>query len=88
MQSVSPDRVNRRLAAILYSRLMEAEAGTVRLLREHRVVADLPRMAGGSLRPRLPVRDVYRRPPLVDIGAFASDPPHDPRGQYCRHLPP
>jgi hypothetical protein len=39
----SPDRVNRRLAAILaadvvgYSRLMEAdEAGTARLLREHR----------------------------------------------------
>ena len=22
---------------------------------------------------------------LVDIGAFAGDPPHDPRGQYRRH---
>ena len=22
---------------------------------------------------------------LVEIGAFAGDPPHDPRGQYCRH---
>jgi class 3 adenylate cyclase len=43
----SLDRVDRRLAAILaadmvsYSRLMEAdEAGTARLLREHRAVAD------------------------------------------------
>src|SRR6516164_9275190 len=33
----------------------------------------------GFHRSRLPVRDAYRRPPLVDIGAFASDPPHDPR---------
>src|SRR4051812_50007015 len=47
MQARSPDRVYRRLAAILaadvvgYSRLMEAdEAGTARLLREHRAAAD------------------------------------------------
>jgi TolB-like protein/Flp pilus assembly protein TadD len=47
MQAGSPDRVDRRLAAILaadvvgYSRLMEAdEAGTARLLREHRAAAD------------------------------------------------
>src|SRR5215472_13423736 len=47
MQAGSPDRVNRRLAAILaadvvgYSRLMEAnEAGTARILREHRAAAD------------------------------------------------
>jgi adenylate cyclase len=47
MQVGSPDRVNRRLAAILaadvvgYSRLMEAdEAGTARLLHEHRAAAD------------------------------------------------
>jgi hypothetical protein len=47
MQAGSPDRVDRRLAAILaadvvgYSRLMEAdEAGTARLLRDHRSVAD------------------------------------------------
>src|SRR5215472_10561378 len=46
MQAGSPDRVARRLAAILaadvvgYSRLMEAdEAGTARMLREHRAVA-------------------------------------------------
>ena len=43
MQAGSPDRVDRRLAAIFaadvvgYSRLMEAdEAGTARVLREHR----------------------------------------------------
>ena len=47
MQARSPDRVDRRLAAILaadvvgYSRLMEAdEAGTARLLGEHRAAAD------------------------------------------------
>src|SRR4051794_41263077 len=47
MQVGSPDRVNRRLAAVLaadvvgYSRLMEAdEAGTARLLHEHRAAAD------------------------------------------------
>jgi adenylate cyclase len=47
MQAGSRDRVDRRLAAILaadvvgYSRLMEAdEAGTARLLREHRTAAD------------------------------------------------
>src|SRR5438045_7059408 len=47
MQAGSPDRVDRRLAAILaadvvgYSRLMEAdEAGTARVLREHRAAAD------------------------------------------------
>jgi adenylate cyclase len=47
MQAGAPDRVGRRLAAILaadavgYSRLMEAdEAGTARLLREHRTAAD------------------------------------------------
>src|SRR5262252_10477550 len=47
MQAGSPDRIERRLAAILaadvvgYSRLMEAdEAGTARLLREHRAAAD------------------------------------------------
>jgi adenylate cyclase len=47
MQAGSPDRVDRRLAAILaadvagYSRLMEAdEAGTARMLREHRAAAD------------------------------------------------
>jgi adenylate cyclase len=47
MQAGSPDRVDRRLAAILaadvvgYSRLMEAdEAGTVHLLREHRAAVD------------------------------------------------
>ena len=47
MQAGSPDRMDRRLAAILaadvvgYSRLMEAdEAGTARLLREHRTAAD------------------------------------------------
>jgi class 3 adenylate cyclase len=47
MQDGSPDRVDRRLVAILaadvvgYSRLMEAdEAGTARVLREHRAVAD------------------------------------------------
>ena len=46
MQTGSRDRVDRRLAAILaadvvgYSRLMEAdEAGTARLLREHRAAA-------------------------------------------------
>src|SRR5918998_390449 len=48
MQAGSPDRMDRRLAAILaadvvgYSRLMEAdEAGTARLLREHRAATDL-----------------------------------------------
>ena len=47
MQAGAPDRVDRRLVAILaadvagYSRLMEAdEAGTARLLREHRAAAD------------------------------------------------
>src|SRR5437763_16845986 len=47
MRAGSPDRVDRRLAAILaadvvgYSRLMEGdEAGTARLLREHRAAAD------------------------------------------------
>src|SRR5438105_2178782 len=47
MQAGSQDRVDRRLAAILaadvvgYSRLMEAdEAGTARVLREHRAAAD------------------------------------------------
>src|SRR6476659_9655808 len=47
MQARSPDRVDRRLAAILaadvvgYSRLMEAdEAGTARMVREHRTAAD------------------------------------------------
>ena len=47
MQAGSPDRVARRLAAILaadvvgYSRLMETdEAGTARMLREHRAAAD------------------------------------------------
>jgi class 3 adenylate cyclase len=47
MQAGSPDRVERRLAAILaadvagYSRLMENdEEGTARLLREHRAAAD------------------------------------------------
>ena len=47
MQAGSPDWIGRRLAAILsadvvgYSRLMEAdEAGTVRLLREHRAAAN------------------------------------------------
>src|SRR6266705_2075793 len=47
MQARSPDRVERRLAAILsadmvgFSRLMEAdEAGTARMLREHRAAAD------------------------------------------------
>src|SRR5947209_19997246 len=47
MQTGSPDRVDRRLAAILaadavgYSRLMEAdEAGTARMLRDHRAAAD------------------------------------------------
>src|ERR1051325_5464968 len=47
MQAGSPDRVGRRLAAILvadvvgYSRLMEAdEAGTACLLREHHAAAD------------------------------------------------
>src|SRR5271169_6350127 len=47
MQAGSPDRVDRRLVAILaadvvgYSRLMEAdEAGTARMLREHRAAAD------------------------------------------------
>jgi adenylate cyclase len=47
MWAGSPDRVERRLAAILVadvagcSRLMEAdEAGTARVLREHRAAAD------------------------------------------------
>ena len=47
MQAGSPDRVDRRLAAILaadvvgYSRLMEAdEAGTARVLREHRAAGE------------------------------------------------
>src|SRR3954447_10516029 len=47
MRAGSPDRVGRRLAAILaadvvgYSRLMEVdEAGTARLLREHRAATD------------------------------------------------
>jgi adenylate cyclase len=47
MRAGSPDRVERRLAAILaadvvgFSRLIEAaEAGTARVLREHRVAAD------------------------------------------------
>src|SRR5882762_8573126 len=47
MRAGSPDRVDRRLAAILaadvagYSRLMgEDEAGTARALREHRAAAD------------------------------------------------
>src|SRR4051812_33264371 len=47
MQAGSPNRVERRLAAILaadvvgYSRLMEHdEEGTARLLREHRAAAD------------------------------------------------
>src|SRR5215213_4775307 len=57
MQAGSPDRVDRRLAAIFaadvvgYSRLMEAdEAGTARLLREHRAATD-PRVAehGGRI---------------------------------------
>jgi class 3 adenylate cyclase len=47
MQAGSPDRADRRLAAILaadvvgYSRLMETdEAGTARMLREQRAAAD------------------------------------------------
>src|SRR5438270_11605319 len=47
MQAGSPDRVERRLAAVLaadvagFSRLMEAdEEGTARMLREHRAAAD------------------------------------------------
>ncbi len=57
MQAGSPDRVDRRLVAILaadvvgYSRMMEAdEAGTARLLREHRAATD-PQVAeyGGRI---------------------------------------